>query len=251
MIRIAAVSYLNTKPFLLGLEESPLRNQLDLRLAIPSECARMLQAGEVELGLVPVAAIPTIPQAQVISDFCIGADGEVRTVAIYADCPIEQVERLYLDYHSRTSVQLAQYLLKNYWKQSPELLVGSEGFESKIEGTTAAVVIGDRTIALEKRHAYRYDLADYWKRATGLPFVFAAWVSTRPLDPAFLADFNAALRQGVERLPEVVAHYQPDYPDFDLLEYYSWYIDFKLDDLKKTALARFLDYCQLKQSGER
>ena len=102
-IKITAVSYLNTKPLLYGLLKSNLAQSVDLQLNIPSVCAQKLLNGEADLGLVPVAILPELQQPQIISDYCIGTVGAVKTVAIYSHVPIEKVESLYLDYHSRTS----------------------------------------------------------------------------------------------------------------------------------------------------
>ena len=79
-LKISAVSYLNTKPFLYGLFQSGMEDSIDLSLDIPSECARKLVAGEVDLGLIPVAVIPQLKTPHIISDYCIGTEGAVKTV---------------------------------------------------------------------------------------------------------------------------------------------------------------------------
>src|SRR5690606_25131179 len=105
-----------------------------------SECARKLAEGEVDLGLVPVAVIPEIKNPTIISDYCIGTVGTVKTVCIFSQCPIEEMTHLYLDYHSRTSVELVQVLLREHWRLSPKLIAATPGFEEKISGTTGAVI---------------------------------------------------------------------------------------------------------------
>lgn len=115
-IRITAVSYLNTKPLLYGLLNSPLADQVELSLDIPSECARKLKAGEVDLALTPVAIIPELPTWHLVSDYCIGAVGSVKTVNLYSELPVEALKTVYLDHHSRTSVALVQLLFKEYWQ---------------------------------------------------------------------------------------------------------------------------------------
>ena len=185
-INVTAVSYLNTKPLLYGLVQNDMETHIDLQLDIPALCADKLLDGRAQLGLIPVATIPRLREAHIISDFCIGSVGAVRTVAIFSDCPIEEIEELYLDHHSRTSVELAKFLLRDYWKKSPQLIQAKEGFIDQIAGKRAALVIGDRAIGLEEKHAYIYDLGQAWWDHTGLPFVYAAWVSTTPLP----SDFN-------------------------------------------------------------
>jgi chorismate dehydratase len=240
-IKLSIVSYLNSKPFLYGLFLDGIDQQLDLSLDIPSLLAQKLIEGQIDIGLVPVAAIPQIPNAQIISDYCIGTIGEVKTVCIYSHIPIQKVEQLYLDFHSRTSVALTKVLLKEYWKLSPQLLQAEEGYIHKIEGTTAGLVIGDRTMGLEERFAYTYDLGEIWKKHTGLPFVFAAWVSNKSLDSDFIKAFNQALKTGVDRIPQVAQLFQSSHQKFDVLKYFQTYISYNFDDAKKKALALFLE----------
>jgi len=241
-IKVTAVSYLNTKPLLYGLVQDGMDEVLDLQLNIPSVCANKLMSGEADLGLVPVAVIPKLKNAYIVSDFCIGAEGAVKTVGIFSDCPIDKITHLYLDYHSRTSVNLAKVLLREHWKCLPEFIHATEGFIDKIEGTHAAVVIGDRTIGLDEKHTYVYDLGQAWMDFTGLPFVFAAWVSTRPLSPEFLQRFNAALAKGIANIPKLIYLLPPPHPSFDLEAYFSKHISYHYDAPKKAALDRFLKY---------
>lgn len=240
--RVVAVSYLNTKPLLYGLLRSDLTEELEMDLAIPSECARRLLSGEADLALVPVAIIPELPEAHVISDYCIGTDGAVATVCIYGDVPLADMTSIYLDHHSRTSVMLTRLLLQEYWKKEVKLLPAEEGYIERIGGTVGGLVIGDRTIGLEKRFKYVYDLGAAWKAHTGLPFVFAAWVATTKPSAAFIKRFNTALAQGMANLPELKLLLPSPHPDFSLEEYFTKYIDYDLDAGKRQALARFLDF---------
>lgn len=242
--RMVAVSYLNTKPLLYGLLRSEIQQQLDMDLAIPSECARRLVAGEADIALVPVAVIPELPSARIISDYCIGTRGKVATVCIYGEVPIEEMTHLYLDHHSRTSVMLTRLLLKEYWQLDPILLRAEEGYIDNIGGKVGGLVIGDRTIGLAQRFTYVYDLGEHWKAHTGLPFVFAAWVATKPLAEDFVAAFNQALREGLGHLPELQLLLSSPDPDFDLVEYFTHFIDYDLDANKRKALKRFLAFVE-------
>ncbi|MFT7589211.1 MAG: chorismate dehydratase, partial [Limisphaerales bacterium] len=111
-IGLTAVSYHNTRPFLLGLQNHPISDQLDIQLDIPSAGGRKLASGVVSLGLVPVAVLNQLPNSRIITDWCIGADGPVKTVCLYGHQPIEKMDRIMLDYHSMTSVQLCKILVK-------------------------------------------------------------------------------------------------------------------------------------------
>lgn len=239
-IKITAVSYLNTKPLLYGLLQHPIADRIELSLDIPSLCAQKLKSGEADLGLVPVAILPEIPDAVIVSDYCIGTNRSVKSVGIYADQPIEELTDIYLDHHSRTSVALTRVLVRDHWQLSPNFLTATDGYIQKIGGTVGGVVIGDRTIGLEERFAYSYDLGEAWHDFQQLPFVFAAWVSNRPLDTAFLQAFNEALGNGVRAIPQLMYLLTTPQPSFDLEKYFTQHINYELDAPKKRALEIFL-----------
>ncbi len=244
MYKLSAVSYLNTKPFLVGLKNSLIEKEIELELAIPSKTAAHLIEGKVDIGLVPVAILPQLTQYEIITNYCIGAVGAVKTVAIYSQIPLEEINTVYLDYHSRTSIRLAQILCEHYWKISPTFLPASNDYEEKIGGRTAGVIIGDRAIRLAKNYLFEYDLAEAWYRFTGLPFVFAAWVARKRIAIDFERRLNEAFADGIKRVKEVAESYEGQYPNFDVLKYLNQYISYDLDASKRKALDLFLKYIQ-------
>ncbi|MFA6056880.1 MAG: menaquinone biosynthesis protein [Taibaiella sp.] len=239
-IKVSAVSYLNTKPLLYGIEHHKVINDIELILEYPALIAQHLRDNTVDAGLVPVAAIPTIPNARIISDYGIGADNEVASVCIFSQVAIEHVEKIYLDYQSRTSIRLAQVLLKHYWKKDVEILQATENYIDEIKGTTAGVIIGDRALLQLQRFEHVYDLAAHWKKFTGLPFIFAAWVANKELPEDFVKAFNEANASGLEHIDQVVA--DNPFPAYDLNIYYRQNINYILDEDKKKGLALFLEY---------
>ena len=86
-IRISAVKYANTYPFIYGLTESGFEKKVILETDHPSDCAAKLISGRVDIGLIPVAALPMLKEYHIISDYCIGANGNVRTVMLLSNCP--------------------------------------------------------------------------------------------------------------------------------------------------------------------
>lgn len=239
-IRIGAVSYLNTKPLLYGIERAPVRKDIELIIDYPASIAAMLLKNEIDMGLVPVAIIPHLKEYHINGDYCIGANGDVASVCLFSESPIDKVEKVLLDYQSRTSVQLARVLLKEHWKVSPELVDAGKDYRNFIKGTTAGVVIGDRALEQRKTSPYIYDLAGAWKDFTGLPFVFAAWISNKPIDPGFITAFDDANRMGIANIDAVVA--ENPYSLFSLHDYFTKYLDYDLDQSKRKGLERFLQY---------
>lgn len=236
-IRVAAVSYLNTKPLTYGFEQGQMANEIELLFEYPAKLAAMLMDDSVDIGLVPVAVIPAMKEFEIISDYCIGASVEVASVCIFSEVPIQEIKAIYLDYQSRSSVALVKILLSKHWKITPQLLSATEGYEASINGTTAGLVIGDRALSQRKNTKYIYDLATAWQEMTGLPFLFAAWVANKKLPQEFKDRFNKATSLGFDHIDEIVA--RNPFKDYDLKKYYTENIDYKLDERKLEAMKLF------------
>ena len=206
--RIGAVSYLNTLPFLLGIEQSDFMQQIELVKDYPAKIAQGLIEGTIDIGLVPVAIVPSLKEAHFVSKYCIGAEGPVASVSIFSQVPMEQIEQVYLDYQSRTSIQLAQILLKQYWKKEVEFIPASEGYIEKIAGTTAGVIIGDRALAA--------------------------------IPTAFMEEFDAANAYGLQHLDEVIAGAPASALGYDLHKYYSENISYPFTAEKRKGMELFL-----------
>jgi len=236
-IKISAVAYTNTKAFIYGLEHSNIINKIDLSLDIPSECAVKVINGQVDIGLMPVAAIPFVPNASIVADYCIGSDGSVNSVFIFSEVPAAEIKTVRLDAHSRTSNNLAKVLLKFYWKKEVEFTTDSAA------KTDAFVLIGDRTFGKKDDFAYAYDMGEEWKNFTGLPFMYAAWVANKEISQEFKDEFNSALKFGLDHRKEVLQEL-PVTPNFDLEDYLYHKLQFDVTDDRKKALNLFLGYIE-------
>jgi chorismate dehydratase len=215
-----------------------MKDEVELLIDNPANIAKLLLNNEIDLGLVPVAIIPLLKEYHIIADYGIGCDGDVASVCLFSDVPFADIKTILLDYQSRTSVALLKVLLKEHWKISPELVAGDTGFENKIGGTVAGLVIGDRALLQRGQHKYIYDLGQVWKELTGLPFVFAAWVSNKTLPQSFCDAFNEATGTGLNHIEEIVA--KNPFAAFDLADYYNNCIKFRLDLRMHEALTLFL-----------
>lgn len=216
--------------------------RMELTEDYPARVAEQLLNDEIDIGLVPVAIIPKMKRHFIVSDYCIGAEGEVASVSLFSEVPINEVQKVLLDYQSRTSVNLAKILMRDFWKVSPELEDAGTDFISKINGTSAGVVIGDRALEQRGRSAYNYDLASAWRKMTNLPFVFAAWIANKPIDVEFMNAFNQANAYGLGLLDEVIAENPYEY--YDLKTYYTQNVSYELTADKKEGLNLFLKLLQ-------
>lgn len=244
-IRISAVRYANTYPFIYGLKESAFSKRITLELDHPADCAAKLISGRADLVLIPVGALPQLKDYRIITDYCIGADGHVKTVMLLFNCAFEEIDTIYLDYRSRTSVNLAKVLAKNWWKKSISWKNTSEGFDFlNIKCNEAVVLIGDQCFEFEKHYKNGLDLSMEWKKFTGLPFVFACWATNRDIEDSVIAELNSALQTGVTNIDKVVKYFSDLGPIRGniLYDYLTKNIDFQLNDEKRKVINLFLSY---------
>ena len=239
--RIGAVSYLNTRPLLLGMEQSPFSDSIHLVKSYPAQIAQDLLDDTIDIGLIPVAIMPLLSNPQIVSKYVIGTEGEVASVALFSQVPMDQIEKVYLDYQSRTSVALAKILFKQHWNKEVEFLIATEGYINEISGTTAGIIIGDRALASLNRFEHIYDLGLAWKAHTGLPFVFAAWVANKPIPAAFMEAFDVANGYGLKHLNEVISLIPANEQVYDLHKYYTENISYELTPEKRKGLEKFLE----------
>ena len=244
-IRISAVRYANTYPFIYGIQESGFLERIILETDHPAQCAARLAAGSVDIGLIPVAALPLIKDYRIITDYCLGAYGKVRTVMLLSNCPFDEITTVYLDYRSVSSVTLAKILAAKAWKKKFSWVTTTSGFDfAGIRKNEAVVLIGDQCFEYERKFRFKTDLAEQWYNFTGLPFAFACWTANRELEGSFIDDFNRALETGVNNIPAVVRKFGDSgiIKGSDLMQYLSINIDFHLNNDKRKAIDLFLNY---------
>ena len=240
---ISAVSYLNTYPFVYGIRESGILKDYHLELDVPSVCADKLHGGRVDIALIPAGALPDLGRYHLISNYCIGAVGEVKTVLLLSKVPMEKITRIYLDYDSRTSVELVRILAGNYWKISPEWEQLRPGQSDTASGMESLVAIGDKTFRIMHEFPYVYDLASEWVRFTGLPFVFAVWASREKLPDEIISLFCRALSYGINNKSACLDYFRDKLPaKVDCLSYLENSISYELDTKKLEGLELFLSY---------
>jgi chorismate dehydratase len=243
-IRISAVKYANTYPFLYGLKEAGFEKKAVIETDHPAHCAEKLIYDKADIGLIPVAALPMLRESYIITDFCLGAYGKVKTVLMLCNCYINDIRTINLDYRSLSSISLARILAKFAWKREFRWNNTTEGFDFlNIPPHEAVVLIGDQCYEYEKFFNTRIDLAEEWNLFTGLPFAFACWTANKKIDVPFLEEFNDALAIGVNNIPAVVEMYGNTgiIKGEELGTYLTENIDFRLNEDKYKAINLFLE----------
>jgi len=217
-VRLGAVNYLNVRPLVYGLDERP--DLVTLRFDVPSECARLLAAGAVDLGMVPSITYLERPHDCVVPGVCIGSDGPVASVALFTRRPLHEIATLALDTSSRTSAILIQVLCARRFGIAPTFVPRPPDLASMLADADAALLIGDAALFVDHRAhgAEKIDLGAVWTELTGLPFVWAFWAG-RPgaADHEIVRLLRAAAEAGMAHAPAIAAGYCADDPHRALL----------------------------------
>ncbi|TWI64823.1 chorismate dehydratase [Desulfobotulus alkaliphilus] len=183
VVRIGRIDYLNVWPVYYGFDLMGIPHGMTLHTAAPAELNGML-----EEGLLDISAISAFAYAKnhkdwmLVPDLGIGCDGRVMSVLLVSTCPLEALNGAALGL-SRESASAASLLRFFFWKRGLACMLDTRRVRSPedLEGLTGGLVIGDAALCGQWREKfpYVYDLAELWKKDTGLPFVFGLWAVRR------------------------------------------------------------------------
>jgi chorismate dehydratase len=173
-IRIGAVNYLNTKPLIHHLPE--LAGDARLILDLPSRLAEQLEAGELDVALIPVIEYFRNGTYSIVPNIAIASIGPVLSVTLFSRVPWPQIRRVALDVGSRTSAGLTEMLLRRRHSLEPEIIPLPMDAPAENIDADAVLLIGDRAMrACLPGFAHAFDLGQEWHDWVGLPMVYAVW----------------------------------------------------------------------------
>jgi chorismate dehydratase len=204
-LRVGIVNFLNSKPLAWGFLKGHHADLFAPSYHPPSLVARLLAQGNLDIGLIPSIEVQRIPNLRVLSDMCVAANHEVRSVLMVSRVPVPEVRRVALDTNSRTSATLIRILLRERWGLDPEYIHERPDPERMLAEADAALVIGDPALRVDRERYLITDLAAEWKELTGLPFVFAVWAVRPEVEiPDLPFYFKSSLRYGLSSLDTLV-----------------------------------------------
>ncbi len=240
-MRIGAVSYLNSKPLVEDLEN--LCPESDCMLDVPSRLADGLASGDLDVALIPSVESFLNPDYEVVSDACVATHGPVMSVKLYSRVHPGEIRTLALDEGSRTSAALTRIMLEERFGVTPELQKLPLKKTTRDTNADAVLLIGDRAISPPKESFHTvWDLGEEWVNWTGLPFVFAMWVTRQNTElgeiPSRLAQSRDAGLNAIERIAQDGAEaLNLDYET--ALNYLTKNLYFKLGDAERAGLKMF------------
>ncbi|HET9530854.1 MAG TPA: menaquinone biosynthesis protein [Blastocatellia bacterium] len=232
---LAASSYLNAAPlcysFVYGSQKELCRFLSD---AAPARCADLLREKKADAALIPVIEYQRIENLVVAPGACVASKKSVRSVVLASRVPIEDVRSVALDTSSRTSAALIQIILSHFYGLKPSYQESPPRIEEMLESFDAALMIGDPAMLIDRSKLFIYDMAEEWRKHTGLPFVFAFW-AIRKSSTAWAGsgvDFLRARLEGLDHVEDLAAMYSESLglPLEELLVYLTENISYSLDE---------------------
>ena len=244
-MKIVTVSYINSYPFVYGLNHFKKEFNFDIILCPPASCARMAFNKEVDAALIPLAALPAVRGSyDLMPQYCIGAESSVSTVLLISNTEIRNLKKIFLDVHSMTSVKLVKLLAAKHWHISPEFVPKDVVSTVNLKEGEAFLAIGDKCFDIMGKYKFSFDLFDEWNKFTGLPFAFAVWIASKDADIQDIEKINTALSYGVSNieasLHELLSNDKKENFNF-YLNYLTKNINFIYDENKAEAVSLFLD----------
>ena len=253
-VRLGAVGYLNARPLVFGLDRA---DDFTLRFDVPSRCATLLHAGDIDIGLIPSIEYlrgPSPDAYRIVPGLAIASCGAVASVALYTTRALSDVRSIALDTSSRTSVALVSVLCARAFGIKPELRAHQPDLGAMLATADAALVIGDNALFMNSGEVgvdgravrvEKLDLGSVWAETTGLPFVYAFWAG-RPgvLDSRQTASLQQAKRDGLAHITDIAAAYFPDSAERRAVAvgYLRDNIRYDLGDQERAGLERFYAY---------
>ena len=242
--RLGVVSYLNAKPLIQGLDaDSSIEQIFDVPARLPS----LLDRGEVDAALVPVVDLFRHGREwQIVSDACLGCDGETLTVRVFSRVRPESVRRLHVDHDSHTSVVLARIIWQELYGQQLDVVPLVES--KPADAYEAILLIGDKVVNNSLiEHDIETDLGSAWKSLTSLPFVFAVWAAQRRLDVTELsAKLSRARDAGLESAALIAEDFGPGlgWPVTLAKRYLTARMRFTLGPRQRAGMAKFFEFAR-------
>ena len=195
LLRISAISYLNTAPLMWDFEHGDVGAHFEIAYTLPSQCAAELARGTADIGIIPAAAYATIPNLSILPGVAIASQKAVRSILLVSRKPLDAINTVALDSSSLTSVALTRVLFEKFWGGGREFTSLAPDLDAMLATHDAALLIGDPALKVDRSQYQTWDLADEWNHFTGKPFVFAFWAVTQNAGQRSSLDLAAIFQQ--------------------------------------------------------
>ena len=253
-LKISAISYLNTAPLMWDFEQGSVGSNFEISYTLPSQCAKQLQEGSADIGIIPAAAYASIAGLNILPGVAIASRRPVQSILLASKAPLDKVRSVAVDTSSMTSVALTKVLFAKWWGGRVSFTPAPPDIDRMLAEHDACLLIGDPALKLDRSGYVTYDLAEEWIRLTGKPFVFAFWAIRQealmgiPGSMDLAATFQHSRDHGLlpDSVAEIATNWAPKLGlnNVDVKLYLTESIYYYLDDACIEGLELFYHYAQ-------
>ncbi len=240
--KVSVVQYLNTAPLVWGMMKGEQQGKFELSFTTPALCAEAVRQRTVEVGIIPSIEYQRLDKAQIITGISIAAKNEVKSVLLLSKVPLAKIQTVAVDNSSRTSAALLRIMMRKFYSRFITATPFRPKPDEMLKNADAALVIGDPALTYTGQVQEVYDLGEEWKKATGLPFVFALWVGYEDARLGrFRKDFEDSRDYGLAHVDDIAAEYAPklSMKPAGVRAYLTQNIDYSLDEDNRKGLRLF------------
>ena len=169
MYRVNNCQYFSARPY----EIIRQLTDIDYKIATLQDNAAALHGREVDLAHIPAAEFAK-HGGYVGIDF--GAVNQIGSMLVFANKPITQLKRIYVDSCAGASVIVTKILLQQHWKINVPLIRMHGSYDlQQYSDNDGLLLVGSNCIEPRDRYEYIYDLTTEWNSLTSLPIVTTIW----------------------------------------------------------------------------
>lgn len=241
-LRVSVVRYLNTVPLIWGMLHGEQQGKYDLDFTLPANCADAVRQRQADVGIVPAIEYHRMDHVEILSGLSISSKETVRSVLLLSKVPLQKIQSIALDNSSRTSAALVRILMRKFYCRFVTLQPTAPRPDDMLKRADAALLIGDPALTYSQQGLEVFDLAEEWKKHTGLPFVFALWVGHQDLKLGrYRRDFELSRDFGLAHVNDIASEYAPKLKMSveDVRIYLTQNIDYSLDEENRKGLRLF------------
>jgi chorismate dehydratase len=181
-LKLGTIEFINSLPVSLGLISGQVTAEVEIISGVPTDLNKKLMNREIEVS--PVSAFWYAENQRdllLLPDLSISSESGVQSVLLFSRLKFKELRNacVALTGKGRTTPVLLEILCQERLGFTPKLKFVENELDTIPADADAMLLIGDEALRMKEElknsDVEIIDLAEEWKRWTGLPFVFAVW----------------------------------------------------------------------------
>ncbi|MFI3291415.1 MAG: MqnA/MqnD/SBP family protein [Opitutales bacterium] len=196
LLKIGVNAYINNLPLRCAFAKNILELDYETYLDYPAYLTKKCEEGFFDISSISFWAYARLKENyKLLPNFCICANGEIKSVKILANCPLEDFakKKIFITDQSGSSARAFIYYCRQILKFDPR-----KSRVDDMQNADVVFLIGDTALKCdESKYKYYYDFGTLFKEAFNVPLVYGAIAVKREIydevSGSLIKFFNACL----------------------------------------------------------